>query len=139
MPYRQILLLTLVSLGTVGVTTILLVLSPTSRSPHLMWWFFLVILPIGLAAAIIADSAWAAMLCVAYGTIGLALDLATIASIVGGRQGSDFTLTLSVVSGSVNLVLIVFGGRACWTLVQQLWPRGSRPPNPPIPSSSSPG
>ena len=121
-----------------GVATILLVLSPMSRISPLVWWLFLVILPMGLAAAILAEWTWPAMVCVAYGTIGLALDLATMVSILGGRQDSDVTLPLSAVSGSANFVLIVFGGRAFWTALQEPGPRESRPPNPPFPSSSSP-
>jgi len=90
-----------------------------------------------LAAAILLGWGWAAMASVAYGTIGLAIDLATVVSILGGREGSDLTIALSVVNGSANFALIVFGGRAFWTVLQGLRPRGSRPPNPPSPSPSS--
>src|SRR5262245_9205774 len=120
MPHRHILLITLLTLATVGTATLLLVLSPArSGAPHLMWWLFLVILPIALAMAILRGWVWSAMLCVISGTIGLALDLATVVSILGGREGSDLTLALSVVSGSANFVLIVFGGRAFWTVLQE--------------------
>jgi hypothetical protein len=139
MPDRRILLFTLLTLATVGVATLLLVLSPAiPGAPHFLWWLFLVILPLALAMAILMGWIWAPMGCVTYGTIGLALDLATVVSILGGHQGSDFTLALSVVSGSANFVLIVFGGRSFWTVLQERRPRGSRPPNPPSPSPSSP-
>ena len=138
MPHRQILLVTLLTLAAVGVATLVLVLSPTMPgSPHVLCWLFLVLLPLGLAAALLLGWGWAAMAAVAYGTIGLAVDLSTVVSILGGREGSDLTLALSVVSGSANFALIVFGGRAFWTFLQALRPGGSRPPNPPSPSPSS--
>ena len=139
MPHRQILLVTLLTLATIGMATLLLVLSPAMPgAPHVMWWLFLVILPIALAMAILKEWAWATMACVVYGTIGLALDLATVVSILGGREGSDLTLALSVISGSANFVLIVFGGRAFWALLQDRRPQGSRPPSPPSPSPTLP-
>jgi hypothetical protein len=116
---------------------VLLVLTPAMPgAPHRLWWLFLVLLPLALTTAILLGWGWAAMACVAYGTIGLALDLATLVAVLGGREGSDFTLTLSVVSGSANFALILFGGRAFWTVLQAPRPRGSRPPNPPAPSTS---
>jgi hypothetical protein len=139
MPHRQILLVTLLTIATVGVATLLLVLSPAAPgAPHFLWWLFLVLLPFALATAIVMGWAWTAMACVAYGTIGLALDLATVVSILGGHEGSDVSLALSVVSGSANFALILFGGRAFWSVLQELRPPGSRPPNPPSPSPSSP-
>ena len=42
------------------------------------------------------------MACVIYGTIGLALDLATVTSILGGHGGTDKMLALSGISGIVN-------------------------------------
>lgn len=138
MPHQRILIVTLLTTATVGVATVLLVLSPaTPGAPHILWWLFLVMLPLALATAILMGQTWAAMACVAYGTIGLALDLATVVSILGGHEGTDVTLSLSVVSGSANFGLILFGGRAFWSALQELRPRGSRPPNPP-PSPSSP-
>jgi hypothetical protein len=88
-----------------------------------MWWEFLVILPLALAIIVLMGWAWVAMACVAYGTIGLALDFATMVSILGGREGSDLTLAISVVSGSANFLLIVIGGRAVWTVLQGQGPR----------------
>jgi hypothetical protein len=123
MPYRQIFLLTLLTLAAVGVATILLVLPARPGALHVMWWGFLVILPLALAIIVLMGWAWVAMACVAYGTIGLALDFATMVSILGGREGSDLTLAISVVSGSANFLLIVIGGRAVWTVLQGQGPR----------------
>jgi hypothetical protein len=124
MPHRQILIVTLLTLAGVGVATLLLVLSPARPGAlHVMWWIFLVVLPLGLTTIVLMGWAWAAMACVAYGTIGLALDFATMVSILGGREGSDLTLAISVVSGSANFMLIVAGGRAFWTVLQGQGPR----------------
>src|SRR5215831_18996486 len=139
MPHRPILLVTLLTITVVGIATLLLVFSPAiPRAPHVWWWLFLVLLPLGLASAIMLSWGWAAMACVVYGTIGLAVDLATVMSILGGREGSDLTLALCVVSGSANFALIVFGGRSFWMILQGPGPPGSRPPNPPSPLTSSP-
>jgi hypothetical protein len=124
MPYRQVLLVTLLILATVGAATLMLVLLPARpEALHALWWIFLVILPLALAPVVLMGWAWVAMGCVAYGTIGLALDFATVVSILGGSGGADLTLILSVVSGSANFVLIVFGGRAFWTVLQGQQPR----------------
>ena len=137
MPHRQILLIALLTVAAVGLATLLLVLAPTlSGRPQVGWWLFLVLLPLGLASAVVLGWGWAAMACVAYGTIGLAVDLATVASILGGREGSNLTLALSVISGSANFALIVVGGRAFWAVLQGPGPPESRPPNPPSPSPS---
>ena len=137
MPYRRILLVTLLTIAAVGIATLLFVLSPTMPgTPQVWWWVFLVLLPLVFASALVLGWGWATMACVAYGTIGLAVDLATVVSILGGRERSDLTLALSAVSGSANFALIVFGGRASWATLQGHGPQGSRPPNPPSPLSS---
>jgi hypothetical protein len=138
MPHRTILLITLLTVGSVGAATILLPSSPPPPGPsQVIWWLFLVILPLALASLIVISATWAAMLCVVYGTVGLALDLATVISILGANVGLDFTLALSLISGSANFALIVFGGRAFWAGFEERRPPGSRPPSPPFPSSSS--
>ena len=138
MPHRNSVLITLLTLGTVGAATLLLPLSPRTPGPsQVVWWLFLVILPLALASLIVMGVTWAAMVSVVYGTVGLALDLATVISILGGKGGSDFALALSIVSGSANSALIVFGGRAFWAGLEKRRPPGSRPPSPPYPSSSS--
>src|SRR4026207_1093265 len=121
MPHRQILVVTLLTLAAVGVATLLLVMSPARPgSPLFLWWLFLVLLPLVLAAAILLGWGWAAMASVAYGTIGLAIDLATVVSILGGRAGKDIKIALSLAHPSANFALIVFGGRAFWTVLQGL-------------------
>jgi hypothetical protein len=124
MPHRHVLLVTLLTLATVGGATLLL--APpltTAETHHLGWWFFLVILPLMLASVVLMGWAWAAIACVVYGTIGLALDLATAVSMLGGHERSVLTLALTVVSGSANFAMIVFGGRGFWTALQRPRPQ----------------
>ena len=134
MPHRNVLVVMLLTLASVGAATLLLVMQPAApATPHAVWWLFLVLLPVVLIVMVLTGRAWAAMVCVAYGTIGLALDLATEVSIVGGQEGSDLTLALSIVSGSANFLLIVFAGRAFWAVLDGRQPPGFRPPSPPSP------
>jgi len=124
MPHRHVLLVTLLTLATVGGATLLL--APpltTAETLHFAWWFFLVVLPLVLASVLLMGWAWAAMACVVYGTIGLALDLATAVSMLAGHERSVLTLALTVVSGSANFAMIVFGGREFWTALQRPRPR----------------
>lgn len=124
MPHRRVLLVTLLTLATAGGATLLL--APpltTAETLHFAWWFFLVVLPLVLASVLLMGWAWAAMACVVYGTIGLALDLATAVSMLAGHERSVLTLALTVVSGSANFAMIVFGGREFWTALQRPRPR----------------
>ena len=135
MPHRNALVVTLLlTLASVGSATLLLVVRPAAQATaHAGWWLFLVLLPVLLIVMVLTGKAWAAMVCVAYGTIGLALDVATVVSIVGGPEGSDLTLWLSIVSGSANLLLIVSAGRAFWAALEGQQPGEFRPPSPPSP------
>jgi len=124
MPHRHVLLVTLLTLATVGGATLLLAPPLTAAETlHFAWWFFLVVLPLVLASVLLMGWAWAAMACVVYGTIGLALDLATAVSMLAGHERSVLTLALTVVSGSANFAMIVFGGREFWTALQRPRPR----------------
>jgi hypothetical protein len=138
MQHRGTLLLLLVALGAIGLGTIQHSFSPDIlHTTRLLWMFALVVVPLTLGGAVLIGWTWATMACVIYGTIGLALDLATVISILGGRGGTNGTLALSGISGTVNFLLIVFGGRAFWSCLQGSPPPESRPPNPPSPFSSS--
>lgn len=107
------------------------------HSTRITWGIFLVLIPLTLCGMIWMGMTWAPMVCVIYGTIGLALDLATLTSILEERAGADSLLLLSGLSGTVNLLLIVFGGRAFWSCLQKSSPPEPLPPNPPPRSSSS--
>jgi len=138
MQHRGTLLVLLAVLSLVGLATVEFAHSPESPpATRFVWIFMLVFIPLSLGGAIWMTWTWAAMACVIYGTIGLALDLATVTSILGGRGGTNRMLALSGVSGTVNFVMIVFGGRAFWSSLQGSPPPESHPPNPPTPFSSS--
>ena len=138
MLHQKLLIALLAALATIGFTTIQLSFSPDSvQTARIVWLLVLVIIPLTLGGAMWIGWTWVAMACVVYGTIGLALDLATITSILAGRGGPDRLLLWSGISGSVNFLLIVFGGRAFWSSLQGSSIPGSRPPSPPSPSSSS--
>ncbi len=137
MQYRIPLLIILIIQSAVGVGTIHSASSPDQRlAARIAWGLFLILLPLILCGSVGMGWTWAAMACVIYGTIGLALDLATLTSILGGQGGTDTMLALSGISGGLNLLLIIFGGRAFWSGLQNSPPQGSRPPSPQSPSSS---
>jgi hypothetical protein len=98
---------------------------------------YLLAFPITLAALVWMGWSWTAMACVIYGTIGLALDLSTVTSILGGQGESGTLFLFSAMSGIVNFLLTLFGGRAFFHSFQGTRLPVSRPPSPPSPSSSA--
>lgn len=137
MRHKTFLLILLIVMSVIGAMTIRLAFSTDQTgAARTAWGFFLVLLPLALAGALWMGWTWAAMACVVYGTIGLALDLATATSILGGHDGIDTMLAFSGISGPLNLLLIIFGGLVFWNCLQGLSPRVSRPASPPSPSSS---
>jgi hypothetical protein len=96
------------------------------------WWGgFLVLMPICLGILVWRGLRWAAMASVIYGTVGLALDLATTVQILTKDPDVMLSLLNSLVSGFLNFLLIVFGGRSFLDVGQAPMPRESRPPSPP--------
>jgi hypothetical protein len=95
---------------------------------------FFALMPLGLAVLVWFEFRWAAMICVLYGTIGLALDLATIVQIVTKEADAITSTTANTISGLFNSLLIVFGGRSFLEVSQGPMPLESRPPSPPSPS-----
>ena len=134
MPYRLHLAIVLAGLGLIGLGTLLLTHSPAASAPtKVIWTVFLILLPIGLIGSVWMAWRWSAMACVVYGTIGLALDLATLVSIATHPDGEMLPVALSGLSGFANFFLIVLGGRSFLHLSPTLSPPGSRPPNPQTP------
>ena len=107
----------------------------SAATPTQAWWIgFLVLMPLGLAILVWLELRWAAMLCVVYATVGLALDVATTVQILTKEAEVMAPLIRSLVSGFLNFLLIVFGGRAFLNTPPAPPPLGSRPPSPPPPS-----
>ncbi len=126
----------LAGLCLIGANTVQLI--PTSTDAgRVGWMLYLLAFPIALAGLVWMGWAWTAMVCVIYGTVGLALDLATITSILGGQSEPGALFLFSAMSGIVNFSLMLFGGRAFFHSLQGTALPVSRPPNPPSPSSSS--
>jgi hypothetical protein len=105
-----------------------------SRSPG--WLLFLYGLPLVLIGCLLANQRWALMAAVMYGTVGLALDISTIVQGLTKPDVPQAILAMSSVTGLLNFLLIVFGGKRFLTLNDALSPPESPRPNPPSPSSS---
>lgn len=136
MRHTWVLIGLLAGLCLIGANTVQLI--PTStEAGRIGWMFYLLAFPLTLAGLVWMGWSWTAMACVIYGTIGLALDLATVTSILGGKGETDALFLFSAMSGIVNFLLILFGGRAFLHSFQGTTLPVSRPPSPPSPSSSS--
>jgi len=126
----------LAGLCLIGANTIQL-LPAATEAGRMGWMLYLLAFPIALAGLVRIGWSWTAMACVIYGTVGLALDLATITGILGGHGETDTLLLFSAMSGIVNFLLILFGGYAFLHSFQGAALPVSRPPSPPSPSSSA--
>jgi hypothetical protein len=138
LPVRQtwIVIGLLVGLCLIGVNTTQLI-PPATEAGRIGWLLYLIAVPIALAGFVWIGWTWTAMACVFYGTVGLALDLATITSILGEQAKTGALFLFSALSGIVNFLLILFGGRAFLHSSLETTLPGSRPPSPPSPSSSA--
>jgi hypothetical protein len=95
---------------------------------------FFILLPLTLAVLVWLKCRWAAMICVMYATVGLAMDVATIVHILKQDSAGGDSLIYGSVSGVFYFSLIVFGGWFFLDVSQEPMPQESRPPNPPSPS-----
>ena len=126
----------LAGLCLIGANTTQLIPAATEAG-RIGWMLYLLAFPIALAGLVWIGWTWTAMACVIYGTVGLALDLATVTSILGGQGETGALFLFSAMSGIVNFLLILFGGRAfLHSFLGAALPE-SRPPSPPSPSSSA--
>ena len=126
----------LAGLGLIGANTTQLIPAATEAG-RIGWMLYLIACPLALAALIWMGWTWTAMACVIYGTVGLALDLATVTNILSGKDETGTLFLFSAMSGIVNFLLILFGGRAFLHSFQGTALPESRPPSPPSPSSSA--
>jgi hypothetical protein len=136
MRYSWTLIGLLGGLCLIGTSTTQLVPTVTETN-RIEWMLYLVGFPLILAGFVRTGWTWTTMACVIYSTVGLALDLATVTSILGGKGETDSLFFFSVMSGIVNFLLIVVGARAFLHSFQETSLPLSRPPNPPSPSSSA--
>lgn len=101
---------------------------------HLVWNGFLFGIPLILTGFLAAGARWAFMAGVMYGTIGLALDIATVVQVLtrpDTQQGVLSILWASGLTGLLNCLLILIGGRGLLDVGSSGTPQGGRPPNPP--------
>lgn len=94
---------------------------------------FLILMPVGLAALVWQSARWAPMVCVMYGTVGLALDLATVVQMIAKSQDGWSDFFAAGISGILNFLLIVYGGKALLDVERRPSPPGYHPPSPPPP------
>ena len=100
------------------------------------WALFLYGLPLALIGCVLANQRWALMAAVMYGTVGLALDISTIVQGLTKPDVPSAISSMSGVTGLLNFLLIIFGGKGFLTVMGSSSPPGSPRPNPPSPSSS---
>jgi len=102
-------------------------------------WFsigFLVGTPILLMCLLFSSQSWVLMASVMYGTIGLALDIATLIQEATLAEVREAVVILQGLSGVLNFLLIACGGYAFLSATMVEPPVATRPPNPPSPFSS---
>ena len=126
----------LAGLCLIGANT-LQVMPAGTGTGRVGWMLYLLVCPVMLAGFVWIGWTWTTMACVMYGTVGLALDLSTITSILGGQGETSTLFLISVLSGTVNSLLMLFGGHAFFHSFQGTALPESRPPSPPSPSSSA--
>lgn len=132
---RTLLLLLGLLVGIALISGLLEDQSGQSTSTGLFLPAFLFALPLFLAGGLLLHARWILMGCVIYGTVGLALDVSTAVYALTHSETKPASLALTVASGLVNFLLIVFGGRGFLDIEQAAEPRASHPPSPPSPSS----
>lgn len=75
------------------------------------WLGFLYGIPLMLVGALVSGQRWALMAAVMYGTVGLALDLSTVVQELTQGPARPAVLAASGVTGLLNFLLILLGGR----------------------------
>ena len=78
----------------------------------IVWNVFQYGVPLLVGGLCLTHQRWAYMAAVIYGTLGLALDMATfVQSLTEGKDPIEFIIIIST-TALLNFLLIVFGGRA---------------------------
>lgn len=132
---KQTALLNLLIGAFIVETGFFLIENGTSTKSGMAWRIgFFILTPLALSVLIWLRFRWAAMACVIYATVGLALNIATIIQVVTKDSEVGVALIANVISGLFNFFLIVFGGRSFLDVGPVPMPLEPRPPNPPSPS-----
>jgi len=104
-------------------------------TPGMTWRIgFFILVPLALAIFIWLKFRWAAMICVMYATVGLAMDIATLVLTLKQDSVSNVSVVNNAVSGFLYFLLILFGGWSFLDVSQEPTPPESRLPNPLSPS-----
>lgn len=88
----------------------------TSDLHRSVWYGFQFGLPLFVGGICLVGKRWSAMLGVMYGTIGLALDIATFVQGVTSGTDSLHFVGLVLLTALFNFLLIVIGGRQVLTV-----------------------
>lgn len=103
---------------------------------RVVWDGFLFGLPLILAGCLLASARWAFMAGVIYGTIGLALDISTIVQDLTHSSPQQAVALMSGMTGLLNFLLILFGGRGFLHVGSAGKPQAGPPPSPRFPSAT---
>lgn len=132
MSHRRLLTVLLVCL--MGLATVWRLVSGSGPSASTVWLVFLYAIPLALLAGLQTGLRWIAPACVMYATVGLALDISTAVQDLTHQDTDPARLAVSALSGVVNFLVIVVGGRE-FLEAGLLAPPAPRPPNPPPPQA----
>lgn len=136
MTSRVGLIILLVSLMLIELISLMLHAGSTGAPANrALWEIFLFAIPIVLVGFIVRKSRWAFMAAVMYGTIGLALDIATIVQESTKAESQQTVLLTSGLTGLFNFLLIAVGGRGFLDVLHPMSPPATHAPNLRFPSS----
>ena len=97
--------------------------NPPTRS--VIWNTFQYGMPLLIGGMCLTGKRWTFMTAVIYGTIGLALDIATLAQGVSGKPESMEFIVVIMTTGLLNFILIILGGK-CLLFTKELVPTHPR-------------
>ncbi len=83
--------------------------NPPTQS--VIWNTFQYGMPLLIGGMCLTGKRWTFMTAVIYGTIGLALDIATLAQSVTGKPESTEFIVVIMTTGFLNFILIILGGK----------------------------
>jgi hypothetical protein len=117
--------------GQVAVAVLLETFRSTPPTYALVWYGFLLGVPAALAGFVLAGHRWALFVTAMYGTVELALDLATVLQELTRASGDPLILSACAASSVMTAAVIVIAGRGFLAAMLGGKPRVSPPPNRP--------